>query len=1476
MRLSAQSLQLDGQILGSGGSVGSLTGGGGSGGGIYVDVGSLSGSGYLKADGGLGRGEFWGQGSTPGGGGGGGRVAVYARDFGGFDLAHITALGGTTNLGNPGGAGTVHIVQGRPHTHVRSHSPVGINGGYFSAGHSTITLTFNKAIDLSSFDASDLVIDGQMGRLQATEMVQTGARTYQIKIPALTENGPYHFTLLPTLLDAEGFQLDQNANGIPGEVADTYPWDLWVDTIPPRATQHAPAGDIAGTISSVDVWFSEAIDKTTFTTADVTITKPDSQTLGASGIQEVGFNRFRFSFPPQTLVGQYHVKIGPDVCDLAGNQLDQDRDGKFGEPVDDVYDAKFSLAAVDLGLSDLVVEPAELWAGEPATISWAGQNRTGAPLLGDWTDGVYLSADDRWDINDTLLATVPHTGGLAENQPYTGSATVLISGKLPGNYHILVRADVRNQEKEGTGKADNLIDSGPISVSIRTLQANGSFVKNNLTASDRSDYYAVRVEGGQSLGLILASQSSDPLALYASFERQDADAQAADPRRRQELALTAPAGGGTYYLLAYSDATQASVGYDIAATSGDFVVTGLTPQRASNKAPDTDGRGKPVGRVVPSVVTLNGAGFTETMQVEFIASDGTSRLPTRTDCVSTSQLTAQLDLPNWPAGIYDVRLTKGTSTYTLADAFTVVAGFPNLETNLVLPGSLGFSIPIRQTIWIEYANTGNAPMPAPILRLYGDHAVRITTDINLAIPFGGFGGAPAGVGDTVQVVATGSGTTPDILQPGDRGRIPIYYIGLGEPASYPQITFTLSTSTADYVLWWDGYWSGGRWRPELRGQEYELTDSLLHDATPVSIVGSAQSHISTSIRNVIGYYVVGISNIVTHLHQIGQDVYDVFKLWGFAVSEAANANHPVRYLAAALDASVATPGLPLTFGRTFGQSFLARIRNGPMGFGWCHNWEYFAEALPEGGIAIRGPGGADRFFDRDRTGNFVSAPGDYGRLTSSAGTLRLTESDGTALQFRTDGNLDYIEDRNGNRITLGFTAGKLTSLTHSNGQQLLIDYDVAGRVWHVTDPQGPGSADDRVTTYEYDPAGPFLSRVIAPGNRITQYRYDATSKSLRHLALLEAAYPDGTHDYFEFNKYGQLVETSRDGGAERVRFEYPGVGEVKVIDATGRATIYEYGLGGQLAQVRDGLGNTLSLGYDRFSQLTRLTGPNGERYNYSYDSRGNLVGMAGSEYVPVIENTTSTSVTLYVQPGHTFAFYSIARDNVGHVEAAPATPDTQITVLFGSWQGTEGDDNYAIRLNEAGDAVEFVNATPTEQSPTFSFPLTLVSAVSFAGLGGNDTLTVDLSNGNPLVAGLTFDGGEGVNTLRFISIRATDTLAVSSDQVLFGTTPIAYTSAVVQLDGTAITLNSLSIGPDGKVTLPSGGDKVLRVNALTIADNGTLDLADNDLIVQATAEKAKLDRTLLPFRVIAAAWSGGVMLDLQGSQGSMRYACDVR
>lgn len=1367
VRITSETLVLNGRLLANGIN-------GSSGGGIFVSVAALIGDGSIQAAGGAG--SY----AETGTGGGGGRIAVYSRDFTTFPIANITASGG---VGRPsGGPGTVHRILGYPRAHVRRHAPAGVNGGYVSQAITGIDLHFNKPIDLQTFLPSEIIIDGQMGRIMPTTVTLNGDRVYHVEFPfALSANGQYRFTLPAHIVDAEGLLFDQNANGILGELEDIYSFDLFVDTVAPRAVAHTPNGDVAGTISQIDVWVSEQIDRTTFTTSDIQIVRPGGTTVAATGVQEIGLNRFRVSFPAQTLTGTYRVRIGPDVRDLAGNRLDQDRDGTFGEADDDVYEAAFHLVEVDLGLTNLMVNAAELVAGETVTVSWSGSNQTGAELFGSWIDGVYLSADDRWDIGDERLALVTHTGGLAQNAEYSSSAEVLIPGRLPGNYHVIVRADVANQEREaGDGEADNLVEL-PIPLRVRTLDTAVAST-GTLTPADRAEYFAIHVPDGETLGLVLDGQAATGSnELYVGFEsiptRSTYSSAALYDERRvnqqdRQLAVNAPASGGTYYLLVYADAVDVETPYALEAQVGEIVVTSITPDRASNLPPNSvTGYGAPIGRVVPSTVTIMGAGFTDQTTIEFIAGDGTIRLPESVNRLSNNQITANLDLPSWSADSYDVRIARGESQVTLVNGFTVVqGGTPKLETNLILPARLGFSIPIRQTIWIEYANTGDAPMPAPLLALRGSHEARITTDISLATPYRGFV-SPLGVSDTVQIMGTGSDATPGILQPGDARRIPVYYIGLGEPASYPQVTFTLGALTADNVSWQKcetapvtrrrpngtyeiiGYstschgedWTLGWYGPGIT-HEGTLREDMRPESMPADAWAAIWANLSAQIGSEWGDYVVAMADNVDYLGRFGQTTSDVSDLWNFEIAQASAAISPVRYLTAAVDASRSAPGLPLAFARVYGQSIPSRFRLGPLGRGWTHNWEIKAEIQSNGDVVLRGPGGSDRFFTRQRNGSYTSAPGDYGRLLQMAGAFRLTETDQLVWQFDAGGLLRFAEDANHNRITLAYDDGQLTSLTHSSGGQLLIDYDANGRIWHVTDPAGPEPTDDLVTTFEYD--GDHLVRVTAPSDRVTQYAYEdplvpGGLPVQRQHALRSVTNPGGTSEHFAYFDDGRLKETFRGSGVERVTFAYDSAGGVMVTDATGRRTQLFFGIGGQLAQVRDGEGNVVALQYDNRLQLTSLLGPLGEQYRYSYDSRGNL-----SSIFDPLRNTTffTYDPTFNQLTGFTDARgngIDYGYDGQGNLRSTTYEDQSEEAYTYYSsglvetWTNRRGQ-TIRYTYNDAGQLTSKDDLTTAGVDFTYSYDA-FGNLLSATDAQGTTTLTPDLVTG--LLRRIDYPGG---------------------------------------------------------------------------------------------------------------------------------------
>ncbi|HSV14025.1 MAG TPA: hypothetical protein VLI90_07175, partial [Tepidisphaeraceae bacterium] len=117
--------------------------------------------------------------------------------------------------------------------------------------------------------------------------------------------------------------------------------------------------------------------------------------------------------------------------------------------------------------------------------------------------------------------------------------------------------------------------------------------------------------------------------------------------------------------------------------------------------------------------------------------------------------------------------------------------------------------------------------------------------------------------------------------------------------------------------------------------------------------------------------------------------------------------------------------------------------------------------------------------------------------------------------------------------------------------------------------------------------------------------------------------------------------------------------------------------------------------------------------------------------------------------------------------------------------GTAGDDQYTVRLNGTGDTVQVWENQPTSGAPTYSFAASLLSLANFnlfkfTTLGGNDTLTIDYSNGNPLPAGgVIFDGGTntaGGDTLVLKLGDGGNAVTVDGSGVKVGSTPLNLTS----------------------------------------------------------------------------------------------------
>ena len=98
-----------------------------------------------------------------------------------------------------------------------------------------------------------------------------------------------------------------------------------------------------------------------------------------------------------------------------------------------------------------------------------------------------------------------------------------------------------------------------------------------------------------------------------------------------------------------------------------------------------------------------------------------------------------------------------------------------------------------------------------------------------------------------------------------------------------------------------------------------------------------------------------------------------------------------------------------------------RYRPGLFGLGWATSWQTSLSVDASGNVTIDS-GGALSYFASQANGSYLDTDGEYGTLTQSGGIFTFTATSGTQYVFLPNGLLNYEQDTNGNRITLGYNA----------------------------------------------------------------------------------------------------------------------------------------------------------------------------------------------------------------------------------------------------------------------------------------------------------------------------------------------------------------------------------------------------------------------------------------------------------------------
>jgi hypothetical protein len=362
---------------------------------------------------------------------------------------------------------------------------------------SFVTVTFNKPVNLSTFNPAAITLTGPNGAIAVSQPFLVSGDKYSIGFAKQSVQGTYTLTIAATVADLAGNAMDQNQNGINGEAGDSFIGsfnialpDLTVETTtsPSTAVEGTSVAvtwkvkNISATNATGATW-TDAVYLSTQSTLDNTATQLISL-AGPSSAVAPGADYARsasVTLPGNLATGNFFLLF---VADDNGGQLETDSSNDM------------TAVAINLTAPDLVVTsvsgPTSGFTGQTVLVSWTDQNNGTAVATGPWVDRFYAGTDAQGN-NRTLLANFTFAGTLANGASVQRIQQVILP-QIAGTLWFSVTTNADRSVGEGTNFAnDTTVASNSINIQMVPLPdlvvtaitppANGVFSGNSVPVS---------------------------------------------------------------------------------------------------------------------------------------------------------------------------------------------------------------------------------------------------------------------------------------------------------------------------------------------------------------------------------------------------------------------------------------------------------------------------------------------------------------------------------------------------------------------------------------------------------------------------------------------------------------------------------------------------------------------------------------------------------------------------------------------------------------------------------------------------------------------------------------------------------------------------------------------------------------------------------------------------------------------------------
>jgi RHS repeat-associated protein len=375
------------------------------------------------------------------------------------------------------------------------------------------------------------------------------------------------------------------------------------------------------------------------------------------------------------------------------------------------------------------------------------------------------------------------------------------------------------------------------------------------------------------------------------------------------------------------------------------------------------------------------------------------------------------------------------------------------------------------------------------------------------------------------------------------------------------------------------------------------------------------------------------------------------------------------------DLSMDTPGFTLNLSRTYNSQ--DEREDTYMGKGWSFGFSASIKNTYHNVYTVRLPDGSAHLFKLENNA-FVAQDTRSTLVKQPDNSYILTAKDQYKYGFSSHGYMTYMEDPNGNRITITVDSnGKITAIMDQTNRTFTVSYNGSNLISQITDPIG------RTVVYTY--SNGQLSSVTRPDGTSTNYIYSGgllstvnISGSSQNAVVEQVTYntsnpdkprvatlldKDGVINTFSYNDSEGIVTETKPGGRVTTTWydlwEYP----VRICDAENREKFFEYfysrgaNLYGELRRESDWTGNNTYYERDNNGNITRIINPDMSTREYTYDSLNRVlteknetgrttwyvysganlermaVRLSGNEPYTVQGNQTNFAVTSYTYHG---------------------------------------------------------------------------------------------------------------------------------------------------------------------------------------------------------------------------------------------------